>query len=132
MSVADRTPRLLGAAALLAAGAIHVLLALDGYGTATLEDLFLVNGAVTALATAAVVLTRGLVAPLAGVAVAVGSLVALALSRVGDGVVGFRGTGLEPSPEVPLTIATEVIAAVALGVLAWRQRAALSELITRS
>lgn len=40
---APRTLRLLGAALLLAGGAIHVVLAFDGYGTSTIEDLFLLN-----------------------------------------------------------------------------------------
>lgn len=126
---APRILRLLGAALLLAGGAIHVVLAFDGYGTSTIEDLFLLNAIASALAAVAVVAAPGPVPALGGLAVAGGSLLALGLSRVGDGVVGFRATGLDPSPEVPLTILVELAALVVLAVLAAREREPLVDLV---
>lgn len=124
-----RALRLVGAALLLAAGAIHVALAFDGYGTDALEDLFLVNGAASAVVAGLVVLVRGPLPPLAGLAVSAGSLLALALSRTGDGIAGFRGTGLDPMPEVPLTIALELAGVVLFAALAWREREPLVDAV---
>lgn len=109
--------RLVGAALLLFGGAIHTWLAFDSYGTADLEKLFLLNGIGSAVIAAAIVVTRGPVAPLVGVGISGASLLAFALSRVGDGVVGFRATGLEPMPEAPLTLVVEGAALVVLGVV---------------
>lgn len=109
--------RLIGAALVLVGGAIHVKLAFDHYGTATLEDLFFANAAVSAVVAAAIVGTRGVLAPLAGVAVAASSLVAFGLSRVGEGIAGFRATGLEPAPEGLLTLVVEVLAVAVLGLV---------------
>ena len=53
---------------------------------------------------------------MAGIGVAAGSLVALALSRTGDGLLGFQGNGLDPAPDALLTIVFE---GVALVLLAW-------------
>lgn len=125
----NRTLRLAGTALLLVGGAIHVVLAFDGYGTSTLEDMFLLNGAGSAIVAIAVLLVRGPVPALAGIGLAASSLLALALSRSGDGVFGFRGTGLDPMPEVPLTILVEVAAVVVLGALALREREPLVDLV---
>lgn len=113
---ARETLRLTGAALVLVGGAIHAWLAFDHYGTATLEDLFFANAAVSAIVAAVIVLTRGVLAPLAGIAVAASSLIAFGLSRVGEGIAGFRATGLEPTPEGLLTVIVEVLAVVVLGV----------------
>lgn len=124
-----RLPRLAGAALLLGGGAVHALLALDGYGTATLQDTFLLNAAGSAVVALLLLAAPGPLPALGGIGVAGASLLALALSRVGDGVVGFRGTGFDPVPEVPLTIALEVAAVVVLAVAVRREREPLVEIL---
>jgi hypothetical protein len=52
----------------------------------------------------------------AGAALSSVSLLAFGLSRVGDGVVGFRGVGLEPGPDSALTLGAEALALVLLSV----------------
>ncbi len=125
-----RPLHLLGAGLLLVGGAIHVALAFDGYGTSELEQLFFLNGAVSAIVAAAVVLVRNPVPTLAGVGVATVSLLAFALSSVGGGVVGFRGTGLDPVPEVPATLVVELAAVVVLGTVAYRDRRRVIETVS--
>lgn len=132
MSQTSRILQLAGAALLLAGGAIHTWLAFDGYGTTDLQQLFFVNGAVSAVVSAAVLLTRNPAPVLGGLGVAGISLLALGLSRVGDGVVGFRGTGIDPAPEVPITIAVEILAVCVLGAVLIRRRAELHALVQSS
>jgi hypothetical protein len=80
----------------------------------------------------AVLAFPGPVPAAAGAGVAGASLLALALSRVGDGVVGFRGTGLDPMPEVPITIVVEVLAALLLGAVAVLEREPVVDLVRES
>lgn len=114
--------RLVGAGLLIVGGAIHTWLAFDRYGTADLESVFFVNGAASALVAAAIVLSRGVIAPVAGVGLSAVSLVAFLLSRIGDGVLGFRATGLDPVPEAPLTLLVEGAALVVLGFVSIARR----------
>ena len=132
MSAGSRILDLVGGALLLAGGAIHTWLAFDGYGTTDLQRLFFVNGAASAAVTAAILLTRNPVPVLGGVGVAGVSLAALGLSRVGNGVVGFRGTGLEPLPEVPLTLVVEVLAMFVLGTILFRRRTELLSVVRQA
>lgn len=129
MAPGARVLRLIGAALLLGIGAIHVVLALDGYGTTTLQDMFFLNAVSAALVALLLLAVPGPLAAIGGMGVAGASLLALGLSRVGDGVVGFRGTGFDPMPEVPLTIALEVAALAVLAVAAMRERDPLVELL---
>lgn len=124
-----RMLRLAGAALLVGGGAIHVLLSLDGYGTSTLQDMFLLNAVGSAIVALLLLAVPGPLPALGGIGVAGASLLALALSRMGDGVVGFRGTGFDPMPEVPLTIAFEVGALALLAVVAVREREPLVDLL---
>ena len=109
---------LAGAALLLVVGAVHTYLGFDGYGTSDLQILFFVNGAASAIVAAAVALTHHPLTSLAGIAVAAGSLAGFAISRVGGGVVGFRGSGLHPSPEAPAALIAELAVVVVLGAAA--------------
>lgn len=118
--------RMLGAVLLVVGGAIHTWLAFDGYGTADLETVFLLNGAGSALVAAALASTRGPIAPLAGAGISAISLLAFALSRIGDGVVGFRATGLEPAPEALLTLVVEAAALVVIGAVVVAERRRLA------
>lgn len=126
--IAHRNPqmRVLGAVLLIAGGAIHTWLAFDGYGTSDLETVFLLNGAGSALAAAALALTRGPIAALVGAGISAVSLLAFAMSRIGDGVMGFRATGLEPAPEALLTLVVEAAALLVIGAVIVNERARLT------
>lgn len=114
--------RLLGAALLLGGGAIHTRLAHEGYGSDDLVAVFFLNGIASAVVGAATALGRGPLAPVAGTGISVVSLLALALSRTGDGVLQFRGQGLQPAPDVLLVVVFEAAAVAVLGLAALRDR----------
>lgn len=128
----DRTLRSAGAVALLAGGALHCRLALDGYGTDDLVTLFFVNAIGSALVGMWLALDRTGFALLAGLGISAVSLAALGLSRTGDGVVGFRGVGLDPAPDVALTLVAEAAAVLLLGAAALRQRRQLVSRVRRA
>lgn len=125
---AGRALRLAAATLVLAGGAIHLQLLLDDYGTDDIRWAFVLNVAASAVVAAALVVRPGLLGVVAGIGVGAGSLVALALTRMGDGFLDFRERGLEPSPQTPLTVLVEGAAVAALGALlarrSWRLEAA--------
>ena len=106
--------QLLGAAFLLVGGAVHLQLSFDDYGTGDIDRTFAINALASALVAGYLALRRDPIGPLAGIAVSVGTLVAFALSRTGDGLLDFRATGLEPSPQAVLALVAEVAAVVVL------------------
>jgi hypothetical protein len=106
--------RLLGAALLLAGGAVHLQLSFDDYGSRDIDRTFAVNALASALVAGYLALRRDPVGPLAGLAVSAGTLVAFALSRTGDGLLDFRATGLEPSPQAVVALVAEAAAIVVL------------------
>jgi hypothetical protein len=106
--------QLLGAALLLTGGAVHLQLSFDDYGTTDIDRTFAVNALLSALVAGYLALRRDPLGPLAGIAVSVGTLVAFALSRTGDGLLDFRATGLEPSPQAVLALVAEGAAVVVL------------------
>ena len=53
---------------------------------------------------------------LAGIALAVGTLVALAIAHTSDGLFGFREVGLRPAPQTMITVVVEWWATVLLAV----------------
>ena len=114
--------RTTGAVALLAGGALHVRLALDAYGTDDLITVFFMNAIGSALVGAWVVYDRRPLSLTAGIGISAVSLAAFGLSRVGDGVLGFRGVGVEPAPDVVLTLAAEGVALVLLGAALFASR----------
>lgn len=107
--------RLLGAVLLLVGGALHARLAFDGYGTSEVVEMFFFNGVASGAIAGGIALGSGWLAPAAGMGVGSMSLVAFALSRFGDGVLGFRGRGLAPAPEAVLVVVSEVLAVAVLG-----------------
>ena len=123
--------RHLGAIAVLAGGLLHVRLAFDAYGTGDLITLFFLNGIGSAVVAALLVYDRGPLSLFAGLGVSTVSLAAFGLSRVGDGVVGFRGVGLEPSPDAGLTVGVEALAVVLLLAAAFAERRELGEMLGR-
>jgi drug/metabolite transporter (DMT)-like permease len=117
-----RLLRLLGAALLLAGGAIHLELNLDDYGNDDILMAFALNAAASAVVAAYLVLRDDRIGPLAGLALTLGSLGALLLSRRGDGILDFREVGWNPSPEVALTVGVEVAATFVLVAILWQER----------
>ena len=110
-----RALRLAGAALLLVGGAIHLELNLDAYGNDAILRAFALNAAASASVAAYLVLRDDRLGPVLGVALSVGSVVAFALSRRGDGILDFREVGWNPAPEAVLTVVVEVAAIVVLG-----------------
>jgi hypothetical protein len=107
--------RQLAAVAIVVGGALHARLAYHSYGTHDLIILFFLNAIGSALVAGWIAYDRGPIPLVAGLGLTGVSLAAFGLSRVGDGVVGFRATGLDPAPDAALTLAAE---ALALGLLA--------------
>jgi hypothetical protein len=103
-----------GALLVVVGGAVHLQLNLDDYGNDDILTAFALNGAVSAAVAAYLVLRDDVAGPLAGVALSVGSLAALVLSRRGDGLLGFREVGWNPSPQTVITVAVELLAAAVL------------------
>ena len=107
--------RLVGALLVLVGGAVHLKLNLDDYGNDAILRAFAVNAGVSALVAAYLVLRDDLIGPLAGIGISVGTLVAFALTRRGDGLLDFREVGLtNPSPDAVITLAAEGLALVVL------------------
>jgi len=120
------TKRLLGSALLLLGGALHSSLAFDGYGPSELVEMFFLNGMASAGIAVAIAFRSGWVAPVAGIAVSSASLFAFVLSRLGDGVLGFRGSGLDPAPEALLILVVEISAVLLLSLVAVERRDAIT------
>ena len=109
-----RVLRLVGAALVLAGGAMHLKLNLDDYGNDDVLRAFAINAAASAVIAAYLVLRDDVRGLLAGLALSLASLAAFAMSRRGDGILEFREVGWNPSPDAALTVAVEVAAVVAL------------------
>jgi hypothetical protein len=105
--------RLVGAVLVLVGGALHLQLQLGEYGTEAIGRAFALNALVSGLVAAYLVLRADVLGPLAGMALSAGSLVAFAMSRVGDGILDFRETGFE-APNAALTVIVEALALVVL------------------
>ncbi len=109
--------RLLAAAAILVGGLVHLQLFFDGYRHLPDPNLgrsFIANSVVSLIVAAALVWRRDEIVRLAGIAVALATLVFFVLSRTGSGVLGLRETGLEPSPQALIALVAEVLAVVLL------------------
>jgi hypothetical protein len=106
--------QLIGAAAVLAGGALHARLALQAYGTPDLVIVFFLNAIGSAVIAALLAYRPGPLSTAAGLGISVVSLVAFGLSRTGDGVLGFRGVGLDPAPDAALSVGVEGLAVLVL------------------
>jgi hypothetical protein len=109
--------RLVGALLVLAGGAVHLRLNLAGHGNEDIVRAFALNAAASAVVAASLALRAGAAGPIAGVVLSLGSLGALAMSRRGDGILGFREVGWAPAPDTAVTLAVEVLAVVVLGLV---------------
>ncbi len=110
----SRMLRLVGAVLVLIGGAVHLKLNLDDYGTADIARTFAINAGASALVAAYLVLRDDILGPLAGIAVSLGTLIAFGLSRQGEGILDFRETGFNPSPDAAVTVVVEALALVVL------------------
>ena len=119
--------RLLLAVLVLLGGAVHLKLSIDDYGTADIIKLFAVNAIASALVAAYLALREDAVGLLAAAGISAGTLVAFALSRVGDGILDFREQGLNPSPDAVATVVLE-LAALALAVSIFLRSGAADQL----
>jgi len=110
----SRMLRLVGAVLVLIGGAVHLKLNLDDYGTEDIARTFAINAGASALVAAYLVLRDDILGPLAGIAVSLGTLIAFGLSRQGEGILDFRETGFNPSPDAAVTVVVEALALVVL------------------
>jgi hypothetical protein len=122
MKIMDLTLRIAIGASLAASGVVHAYLYIHGYrDIPTVGSAFLLQGSVFC-ALAVLILAGGpgwlqLVAAIG----AMGSLVALALSRT-VGLFGFTETGWQPSPYAAITVVAEMLTLLLVGTTALRQR----------
>lgn len=122
----SRMLRLAGAVLVLIGGAVHLKLNLDDYGTEDIGRAFALNAAASALAAGYLALRHDILGPLAGIGVSVGTLIAFGLTRQGDGILDFRETGFNPSPDAAVTVVAEALALVVLALAALEARRATS------
>ena len=109
--------RLSAAITLLAGGLVHFQLYFDGYRSlpdANLGRSFIANGVASVVIAAALLVRRDALLRLAGIGLALGTLGAFAMSRRGNGILGLRETGLNPSPQALIALIAEVAAIAAL------------------
>jgi plastocyanin len=113
-----RMLRIGGAIALLVAGLVHLDLYFGGYRDAGSVPSFgraiLFNAIVSAIVAALVAGRREWFVRLAGIAVAAGTLTALAYTHSGHTLFGFEGDGLDPSPQAQIVVIAEIATIVLL------------------
>ncbi len=115
MSIA-RVMRIGAAIAILVGGLVHLHLYFDGYRD--IPDIgrsFMLNAIASGAIAAALAARRDWFIRLAGIGLAVGTIVAFILSRQGDGLFDFRERGLNPSPQAALALFVEITAIVLIG-----------------
>jgi hypothetical protein len=107
--------RLVGAVALLVGGYEHLVLYRQGYRSIPIiGPLFLVNVVGSTAVGVTLLVRRGQLVRLGGLAIAIVTLIFFALSRTSGGVFGFAESGLEPQPHAAITLVAEVVAVSAL------------------
>lgn len=112
-----RPLRIAAAIALLVGGLVHLQLYFAAYRSIDkIGPSFLVNAISSAIVAVALVARKEWLVRLAGIGVAVGTIVAFAISRQGDGLFDFREQGLQPSPQAIIALVVEIAALVMLAV----------------
>lgn len=104
--------------ALLVGGLVHLQLYFLGYRSFPDPNLgrsFLLNVAASAVVAALIALRGGRALEIAGIVVAVSTLLFFTITRSTDALFGFRETGLSPSPQAVIAIVAEVAAIALLG-----------------
>jgi hypothetical protein len=122
-----RALTLTASALIVAGGYVHFCLYRHGYRSIpTIGPAFLLQVSWSAAITIALVVARGTVrtgrhgisipqlARLAGIGLALGTLVALAIAHTSGGLFGFREFGLRPAPQTVIAVLVEYDAAVLL------------------
>ena len=115
MSV-GRLLRIAAAVSIVIGGLIHLDLYFDGYRA--IPDIgrsFMLNAIASGVIAAVVAVRSEWYVRLAGIGIAVGTIIAFVLSRQGDGLFDFREQGLNPSPQAGLALFVEIAAIVLLG-----------------
>ena len=124
-----RALRIAGAVALVVGGLVHLQLYFLGYRSypdANLGRSFVLNVIISAAVAALLVVRNEWWLRVAGIAVAVGTLLAFTLTRSSDVLFGFTEKGLQPSPQAAVALIAEA-AAVALLTLTFVPRLARSD-----
>ena len=110
-----RPLRIAAAIGLLIGGLVHLQLYFEGYRSIDkIGPSFLLNAIASGVVAAALVARQEWFVRLAGIGLAVGTIIAFILSRQGDGLFDFREEGLEPSPQGIIALIVEIAAIVLL------------------
>jgi plastocyanin len=110
-----RPLRIAAAIALLIGGLVHLNLYFDGYRSIDrIGPSFLLNATASAVIAGVLAVRTEWFVRAAGMAVAVGTLIAFTISRRGDGLFDFREQGLNPSPQAVIALIVEIAALVLL------------------
>jgi plastocyanin len=111
--------RISGALALLVVGLVHLDLYFGGYRSAGSVPAFgrsiLLIAVAAGVAAAAVAARREWFVRAVGIAVPAATLAALAYTHSGHTVLGFSGSGLDPSPQAAVALIAAIAAIILLG-----------------
>jgi hypothetical protein len=122
MNLVNLTLRVGSGVSTAAAGAVHGYLYADGYrDIPTVGPAFLIQGSVLCGLAVLILVGGPTWLGLAAAVVAVGSLVAFAMSRT-VGLFGFVETGWQPSPYAMLSVVAEALVVVLVVVVLIRRR----------
>lgn len=120
-TTASTALRTTGVIALLAQAGLHLQQWLGGLSAVSVVGpMFLANTALAALAAVGVAVRGGRLSALAGIAISLGALAALAMAFT-VGLFGFQTAGLTRTP-ILVSVVAEVVAAGALAAYLWRSR----------
>ncbi|MEP7202952.1 MAG: cupredoxin family copper-binding protein [Ilumatobacteraceae bacterium] len=107
--------RIVAATALLIGGLVHLQLYFEGYRSIDkIGPSFVANAIASGVIATALVGRRDWFVRLAGIGLAVSTVVAFIISHTGDGLFDFREHGLEPSPQALIALVVEISAVVLL------------------
>ena len=110
-----RPLRIAAAIALLIGGLVHLQLYFEGYRSIDkIGPSFLLNAIAAGVIAATLAARKEWLVRLAGLGLAVGTIIAFIISRQGEGLFDFREQGLEPSPQAIIALVVEIAAVVLL------------------